>query len=234
MIKYSVEVALDNETLAALNNGFQMQVYKGVKTANPGGALPTVWFEVAEFARAVTASWSETYGGYFSNTKVIQGVTVDTTTQQPMSAGNVITLAEDGSASVSTKGGVKNGFSFVSEKTTTWTSGLLVAPKGQPLAPVCAFPQYGAVGNIIQPYQKVLILFTQTQLDTGAVVETAVSTSVSIILSPSKPDISVAFNINSGWDTKGDPQVKANPQNFALAPDLIIPSATLKNLSKEA
>ena len=74
----------------------------------------------------------------------------------------------------------------------------MVVPQGQPLAPVCTFPQYGAVGNIIEPYQKILILFTQDQLDTGAVVETAVSTSVSIILSPSTPSISVGFDINKG------------------------------------
>ncbi len=31
MTKYSVNVELDNETLDALKNGFEMQVFKGVK-----------------------------------------------------------------------------------------------------------------------------------------------------------------------------------------------------------
>lgn len=171
--------------------------------------------------------WSETYGGYFSNSKVEQGVTVDISSGKPMEAGNVITLAADGSTSVSSQGGRQGAFSFSSEKDSTWTSGLMVAPVGQKLAPVCAFPQYGAVGNVIEPYQKVLILFTQKQLDTGAVVETAVSKSVSIILSPSKPTIFVDFNINKGWDTKGDTRAKENPQNFGMAPDLIVPNPKL-------
>jgi hypothetical protein len=143
-----------------------------------------------------------------------------------MNAGDVITLHQDGSATVSTSGGVQGAFSFVSQKSTTWTSGLMVAPEGQPLAPVCAFPQYGAIGNVIEPYEKVLILFTQKQLDTGAVVKTAVSESVSIILSTSKPTIDVSFNINKGWDTGGDPRAVKNKQNFELAPDLIIPAPT--------
>jgi hypothetical protein len=233
MTKYSVNVELDDETLKALKNGFQMQVFKGVKTANPGGALPTVWFEVQEFSTTVTTSWSETYGGYFSDTQIIQGVTVNTSTQKSMNPGDVITLADDGSVSVSTAGGVPDSFSFKSNKQKAWTSGLMVAPEGQKLAPVCVFPQYGAVGNIIQPYQKILILFTQKQLDTGAVVETAVSTSVSITLATSAPGIAVAFNINKGWDTKGSPQAKVNPMNFAMAPELIIPSPSLANMMND-
>lgn len=222
---YEVDINLDNDTLDALAQGFQMQVFKGVKSANSKGALPTVWYTIEEFSSTVKSSWSETYGGYFSDTNIREGVTVDISTQQPMNPGDVITLSESGSASVSTSGGVEGAFSFDSKKETTWTSGLLVAPEGQKLAPVCAFPQYGAVGNIIAPYEKVLILFTQKQLDTGAVVETAVSKSISIILSTQTPKVTVGFNINTGWDTKGNPQAKENPMNFALAPDLIVPAA---------
>ena len=120
-----------------------MQVYKGVKSASHKDALPTVWYTVSDFSNQVISKWSETYGGYFSDTKVKEGVTVNTRSGKPMSAGDVITLNEDGTTSVSTKG-VQGAFAFASEKETTWTSGLMVAPEGQPLAPVCAFTQYGA------------------------------------------------------------------------------------------
>lgn len=228
---YEVDISLDNATLAALNSGWQMQVYKGVKTSNPGGALPTVWYTVSKFSSLVKTLWSESYGGYFSDSTVASGVTVDIQTQDPMNAGDVINLNADGSSSVSTTGGVPNAFAFTSDKAETWTSGLLVAPEGEPLAPCCAFPQYGSVGNVIEPYEKVLILFTQDQLDTGAVVETAVSTSVSIILSPSMPTAAVSYDINSGWNTNGNPQAAVNPMNFTLAPELIVPSATAANLA---
>jgi len=142
-----------------------------------------------------------------------------------MNPGDVITLLASGGSSVSTIGGTKEAFSFLSEKTTTWTCGMLVTPQGGKAAPICAFPQYGAIGNIIQPYEKVLFLFTQAQLDTGSVVQTALTKSVSCTLSPDQPEITVAFNINKGWDTGGNPQAKQNPVQFNLAPDLIIPSA---------
>lgn len=234
MATYSITIDLDEETLAAFkNNNFQMQVYKGVKTSGPVGALPTVWFDVDTFSSKVKVSWEEKFGGYFSNTQVRNGVVVDISTQKPMEPKNVITLSNSGSASVSTEGGVPGAFAFKSEQDSEWTSGLLSKNSKGEFAPICAFPQYGSVGNIMIPYQKVLILFTQAQLDTGAVVETALSTSVSIILSTQGPTANVAYNINKGWDTKGNIQASANPQNFALAPDLIVPSASLKNIYEE-
>ncbi|GBF84352.1 hypothetical protein [Aphanothece sacrum] len=225
---YTVSIALDNETLTALNNGtWQMQVYKGCKSPNASAALPTVWYTVpkTKFSNEIKTSWHTPYGGYFSNTSVTAGTTVNTSTNQPMSPGDVITLNANGSASVSTSGGVSGAFSFLSQKTETWTCGLLVTPKGGEASPICAFPQYGAAGNLIQPYEKVLILFTQAQLNIGAVVQTSLTKSVSCVLSTSQPKISVAFNINSGWNTMGNPQAKQNPIQFDLAADLIIPLA---------
>jgi len=225
---YTVKVKLDNETLSALQIGeWQMQVYKGCKSPNATAALPTVWFAVPndDFSSTIEFKWDTPYGGYFSNTQVQAGVTVNTSTNQPMQPGNVITLKPNGSAEVSTTGGTPGAFSFLSEKTETWTCGMLVAPDGKDASPICAFPQYGAGANVIEPYEKVLILFTQAQLDTGAVVQTALTKSVSCILSTSEPTIPVGFNINTGWDTMGNPQAKENPVEFNLAPDLIIPPA---------
>ena len=79
-MNYTVKITLDDETLRALSNGFQMQAFKGVKASNPSGALPTVWTSVDSFSNTVTISWSESYGGYFSDTVVKQGVVVDTST----------------------------------------------------------------------------------------------------------------------------------------------------------
>ncbi|NEP62462.1 MAG: hypothetical protein F6K31_36960 [Symploca sp. SIO2G7] len=225
---YMVKVTLDDETLSALSIGqWQMQVYKGCKSPNATAALPTVWYAVPnkDFSNSIESKWDTPYGGYFSNTSVTAGVTVNTSTNQPMQPGDVITLKSNGSTQVSTTGGTPGAFSFLSEKTETWTCGMLVAPDGKNASPICAFPQYGAAGNVIEPYEKVLILFTQAQLDTGAVVQTALTKSVSCTLSTSEPTISVAFNINKGWETMGNPQAKENPVNFNLAPDLIIPPA---------
>ncbi len=225
---YTVNISLDNDTLTQLQNGkWEMQVYKGCKSPNAAAALPTVWYTVpnSDFANKISSSWDTPYGGYFSHTSVTAGTVVNTATSQPMSPGDVITLKANGAASVSTSGGKSGAFSFLSEKEETWTCGMLViSEKGQP-SPICAFPQYGAAANVIEPYEKVLILFTQSQLDTGAVVQTALTKSVSCILSTSEPVIDVAFNLNKGWDTKGNPQAKENPIQFELAPDLIIPSA---------
>lgn len=232
MTTYSVKISLDDTTLNALNNGFKLQVFKGVKAASPAGGLPTVWLTVDQFSNEVVLSWQENYGGYFSKTSVQEGNVVDVSTSNPMSPGDVITLSNSGSSSVSTIGGVPGAYCFESQKTDMWTSGLISAVNGKDPTPICAFPQYGAVGNIMAPYDKILVLFTQGQVDTGAVLETALSKSVSVILSTLTPTATLAFNINTGWDTMGNPQAKQNPQNFALAPDLIVPSVSLQNMAR--
>lgn len=232
MATYSVKIKLDDETLNALNNGFQLQAFKGVKAASPAGGLPTVWLTVNKFSSDVVISWQENFGGYFSKTNVQEGNTVDISTSNPMNPGDVITLSKSGSSSVTTIGGVPGAYCFESQQEITWASGLLSAATGQSPTPICAFPQYGAVGNIMAPYEKILILFTQGQVDTGAVLETAVSKSVSVILSTLTPSATLGFSINKGWDTQGNPQAKQNPQNFSLAPDLIVPSVSLQNMAR--
>lgn len=227
MPDYQVNIALDNTTLGALENeNYQMQVYKGVQAGLSDGALPTVWFTLDIFSSKVTVSWSVDYEGYFSDTPIAVPVTVDITTNQPMELGNVITLETDGSSEVTTTDGVSTAYSFLSNQETTWTCGLMTAANGGDPAPICAFPIHQTTGVVIEPYEKILILFTQTELDTGSVVQTAVSESISITLSPDTPKFDTSFDIDKGWDTNGSPQAVENPVNFDMAPDLIVPPAS--------
>lgn len=229
-MQYEVHINLDDDTLSALSQGFQMQIFKAVKSANPSSnALPTVWYIFNEFSNAVNFSWNTKYGGYFSNIDVDDGNKIDISTKQPMKPGDLITLMEDGSSSVSTTGGVKGAFKFESKKENTWTSGMMVSPEGCPLSPICAFPQYGTSSNIFKPYEKILIFFTQRKLEVGDAVKQTSSKSISIIFPDSTATISVGFNINTGWDTKGNPNATANPMDFDLAKDLIIFSKKINN-----
>ena len=225
---YTVTISLDNDTLMALQYGqWQMQVYKGCKSPGASAALPTVWYTVpnSEFSSTNTVSWDTPYGGYFSNTTCQAGATVNTSTQEPMQLGSVMTLSTTGSASVSTSGEMPEAFTFLSEKQETWACGMLVNPQGRVPSPICAFPQSGAMANVIKPYEKVLILFTQDRLDVGTIVRVALTHSVSCTLSTSNPNIEVEFSISMGWNTKGNPNARPNPIHFELAPDLIIPGA---------
>jgi hypothetical protein len=221
MPQYQVNIELDSTTLAALKAGnFQMQVYKGAKTTATG--FPVVWFTLTEFSSVVSLYWETNYGGYFSNTIAEPKATVVMSTSSPMNLGDVFTLETDGSGVLSS-GGPVTAYSFESDIQEQWTCGLTATVNGGQPSAICAFPQYATMDNLIEPYEMILILFTQTPLNTGSVVETAVSQSVSMTLSPSDADLSVSFNINKGWDTQGSPYAIVNAPNFELAPALIIP-----------
>ncbi|MEE9581082.1 MAG: hypothetical protein V3V74_07200 [Nitrosomonadaceae bacterium] len=222
MPQYQVNVALDAATLAALQNGFSMQAFKGAKASAPAGAQPTLWFQLDQFSSTVSVNWEEHFGGYFSNTPIHKDVVVNISTGKEMSLGQILTLQTDGECTLNS-GGVSTAYNFASEQEQTWTCGLTVSANGQDASAICAFPQYGAVNNVIEPYEKVLLLFTQAQITTGAVVETAVSSSVSVILSPQNPTADLKFDINRGWDTEGNPYATENAADFAMATDLIIP-----------
>lgn len=222
---YKVTVTLDDETLKALSEGFQMQVFKGVKSAAYASALPTVWLTVPQekFSSSVDITWAEEYGGYFSHTMVQPGIHVDSSTGKPMEPGQTMILHSDGSSTVSSADGVPGAFTFESKRTETWTCGLMSKGNGGALSPVCAFPQYGPIANFIMPYQRILILFTQMPLSTGTIVKTAVTTSVTITLSPQMPTATVPYNINTGWTVDGSQYQTANPPHFKIASALIVP-----------
>jgi len=220
---YTVLIKLDNETIRLLKkDGFKMLVFKGVKSANIGGVLPTVWFTNNLLASQISLSWESNYGGYFSDGDLQSGELIEPTFESPMRAGDVMTY-NNGIPRILTKGGVEGSFSIISDNSSEMISGFLAKNPNRRLAPVCAFPQFATMNNLVRPYEKVLILFTQNGLETGTATSTALSVSISIILTNVNNTAEVAFNINKGWDTKGNPQATLNPKNFSLAKDLIIP-----------
>lgn len=226
MPTYQVNIALDSNTLAALNNGgYQMQVYKGARSSAHKAGFPVVWFTLSEFSPNVSLNWTTDYGGYFSDTIAEPEATVVLSTASPMELGEVFTLNSDGSGTLSS-GGLDTAYSFESLIPEQRTCGLTATSPGGQISPICAFPQYASIENILEPYEMILVLFTQTPLNTGSVVQTAVSKSVSMILSPSVPSLDVSFDIETSWNTGGSLYAKANPANFELAPALIIPPAS--------
>lgn len=226
MPNYSVNIALDSATLTALSNGnYQMQVFKGAQSPAASAGQPVVWFALSQFSSTVNISWTDSYGGFFSNTIPEPGAVVTIATSSPMNLGDIFTLQATGQGAL-TSGGPATAYSFESLEQTEWSCGLTTAAcGGQPTA-ICAFPQYSTIDNLIEPYEMVLVVFTQTPVNTGSVVQTAVSTSVSIVLAPSEPNCSVSFDINKGWDIGDQANVAVNPPNFELAPALIIPPAS--------
>jgi len=226
MANYSIQIAFNDVTLTALKqNGWQLRAFKGVK--GPQGGIPTLWFSINEFSSTASISWEDEYGAYVDNKQLNSGVQVDISSNQPIDAGDVMTLNDDGRTSISTNGGMANAFTIYNAKQEEWLCGITQSANGNPPSSICAFNLYGSSMDIMEPYEKVVLLFATSQMDTGTVVEEAESASVEIVLSLDNPSVQLAFDINKSWDTKGNPNVSFNPLPIDLASKLIIPGPGL-------
>ncbi len=224
MTQYSVSIEIDQQTLPILmSNAFTLYAFLGVNTPNPSGAMSTVWSTLDQFLTITAISWDDEVSGYFSNTPISNGTVVDTSNQKPLSPGDVMTLSESGTTSVSSGGGAPNSFTLKSEQSAQWSSGLSVKNTNQGVySPTGAFPQLNSADNMISPSQKLLLFFSQGQYAKGTVIETAIAESISFMLSANNPTASVRYDIQTGWDIQGNPNAKLNPANISLSSELII------------
>lgn len=220
---YSISISLDDTTLSDLQqNGYALQVFKGAK-GNSTSACPTVWTSVTKFSSDVTISWVENYGAYVDNQTVANGVVVNIGSFQPMDLGDTMTLAADGSTSVSTVG-TSGAISIVNEQQSEWLCGMTQSANGSAPTATCAFPLFGAGSvDLMEPYESLVLVFASAPVATGTVVEEALSSSVTVTLSGSETEVALSFDMNTGWDTNGNPYAKVNPDPINLAQTLIVP-----------
>lgn len=218
---YSISISLDNETLAALQaNGYQLQVFKGVK--GPSSGRPTLWSGITTFAPQVKLSWQVQYGGYTDLQTLQNGIVVNASGQRQMELGDTLTLESDGSLSLSTNG-MEGAFAIASNQTQEWLCGLTQSMNGAAPSAICAFPLFGQQTDYMEPYETVALVFASGQIDTGTVVEEAESSFCLVTLSGSNTSIGLSFDINKGWDTNGNPAAAVFQNSVSLASKLIVP-----------
>jgi hypothetical protein len=220
---YGITVTLDSYTLGKLQAGnYSLQVFKGAK-GNQSTALPTLWFSVSQFSSTVALNWTEQYGAYVDNQTVADGVVVDISSEKAMNLGDLMTLLSDGDTNVTTTGGRDGAITVFSQQTTEWLCGMTQSMNGSAPTPICAFPLFGSQADLMEPYETVVLMFASAQVATGTVVEEAISSSITVTLSGSAPTITVAFDMNLGWNSGGNPAAIVNPLPINLAEVLIVP-----------
>ncbi|MFB9845027.1 hypothetical protein [Mucilaginibacter ginsenosidivorans] len=220
---YGITVALDSYTLGKLQAGnYSLQVFKGAK-GNQSTALPTLWFSVTEFSATVSLKWTEQYGAFVDNQTIANGVVVDISSSKAMNLGDLMTLLSDGDTNVTTTGGRDGAITVFSQQSNEWICGMTQSMNGSAPTPICAFPLFGSQADLMEPYETVVLMFASGQVATGTVVEEAISSSVTITLSGAAPSVAVAFDMNLGWNTSGNPYAVVNPLPINLAETLIVP-----------
>ncbi|WP_437897704.1 hypothetical protein [Sorangium sp. So ce124] len=226
---YQINIAMDQNTFNALEaGGFYLYGFKGVQTSIQGGA-PLVWFQTKTFSLDTTISWEEQYQGYTSQSAIIPGGKIKASASYDMNLSDILQVTSPAGTGTVVTGGTQNAISIANQTTTQMVCGIsqVQSVSGSPVAtPLCAFPLYGNMLDVFAPIQLVLLEFATTAVNTGTVIFQAFSQAALINLT-SEPEVSLSFDINTGWNSSGNPNVQLVPAGANLAPLLLQSSASL-------
>ncbi|WP_099608935.1 hypothetical protein [Vibrio coralliilyticus] len=228
MTTYSVTIRLDAASIAALQ-GHQLQVFKGVKACDPDQGVSTVWATVDRFYHLIHLSWRSECHGFFHVGSLHDDDAVVPTWTEPVQPGELLTL-EKGAQLTRTVTGARDAYTLLNRVGRPVWAGLMSALRtyqqgGRP-SPLCVFPHRDGDTRVLEPYEKIVLVFSPKKRAVGTAVKQCIARSVSLHFFSSISHISVDYSHQRGWDTLGNPVAKRNGMNLLLAPELIVPSFT--------
>ncbi|ERB63368.1 hypothetical protein TW78_22215 [Vibrio coralliilyticus] len=228
MTTYSVTIRLDDASLAALK-GHQLQVFKGVKASAPDKGVSTVWATVSELNHLITLTWQPNYQGFFHAGPLHEEQQATPDLSDVLTLGDTFALATR-QKTVRLQDGVADAYTLRNQTGRPMWAGVMAEARAYqtPLgaSPFCVFPQRNNERLVLEPYEKIVLVFSQQPRELGTVVRQCTARSVSLHFFSSVTHISVDYSHRRGWDTLGNPVAKRNPMNLLLASELIVPSFT--------
>lgn len=199
---YEIDFTLSSDTLTALDSGnYNLYGFKAVQTSQGGGA-PLVWFQLApnHFSTSMTLKWTEQYQAYTSSSEITPGYQITAGYSAPVTLGQTLQVGANGFGPV-VGGGDPQAISINNTIAQQFTCGISQSAADGSTNPLCAFPLYGNQLDVIVPIEKVLLLFSTTPVNTGAVVEQAYGPGILVDLTGATPARrgGIAYDINLGW-----------------------------------
>jgi hypothetical protein len=222
---YKVEIDMSSDTVSKLRNGlYNLYGFKSVQTDTNGGA-PLVWFATEEYSTVTQVDWQEQYAAYTSTQTEIPDGTVTATTTVNIDLGETFKVDGDGgTGEVMASGPSITAIAIDNKTTAPYTCGL-AQNVGGVVTPLCDFPLYGGHQVVIAPVEKVLLMFSSSPYDTGAVVEQAFSPGILIDLTANNSR-KVSYDINLGWTWDGGAWAQQVPADSNLVAMLIDVTST--------
>ena len=223
---YKITITMTGDTVTTLQtNGYSLYGFRVVSASK--GAKPVAWFKGDIFELTNTLAWDEQYEAYTSRNEVASGVKIDTSASYPIDMAEILEVNNPmGIGEVSHTGGTEGAICILNKTNQPLTCGISQpAPQGGGTNPICAFPLLGTNMDEIVPVEKIFLMFSAKQIDTGVVVEKAFGPGVLIDLT-GVDSRAVKYDANAGWSWDGDAgwaTVHTATQN--LVPLVIQPSA---------
>ncbi|MFT2016252.1 hypothetical protein ACMA1D_10475 [Streptomyces sp. 796.1] len=196
----------------------------GFKAVNADGAKngrPVVWFAYSDLLETVSVDWEERYGTFIATGQEVPSGTIKASTKREVKLGEIMTVSPKGGVTLSTTGGQSGRISVKSEASKLYTTGVSQKNINGEMLPIAAFPLHGQTTVIMQPLNKVLLTFSNTDLSNSLVKETAIAKSVLVDMTQNAAPVTIGYTINVGWDTRGLTNVEKVETNADIVGKLI-------------
>jgi hypothetical protein len=225
---YSITFAMPQATVDTLSaNNFSLFGFKAVKSTSKGS--PVVWFNTNVYGIGTELAWTVQYQAYTTNAAIVPGGQIKATNAYNIDLGqSLLVNTPQGTGTVNTGIGVPGAISVVSNVSSQLTCGISqLQPNSTTASPMCAFPLFGNMTDVIAPIEKVLIMFAAGPINNGTVIVLSSSQGVLVDLTAENDVTGIKFDINKGWDTGGQANCTLVPSNSNLIPLLVQPSGSL-------
>lgn len=216
---YSINVTMSSATVTQLiKNNFSLYGFKAVKTTQSGGA-PLVWFQTGSYSTTTGVSWQEQFQAYTSSSQIIANGQILASNSNNINLNQTMNVDVGGVGTV-VNGGTAGAISILNQTTTQYTCGISQTTGSGDTNPLCAFPLFGLNMDVIAPIEKVMLMFSSAQVNTGTVIQKAYSPGIFIDLTANN-SVSVNYDINAGWSWGGFSWAQQVTANADMAPLLI-------------
>jgi hypothetical protein len=222
-MQYQVTIQMTQATVEALSdNGFNLYAFKAV--SGPSNGVPVVWFLTQTYGLTTTIQWSESYQAYtMVSTQIGPNTTVTADNPYSIDLGGVLTVETPLGTGGVTIGGDPGAITILNNTSTPFICGITQMVNGQQ-SPLCAFPLFGNNEDLIEPVEKVFLMFATNTVDTGTVLERSFSQGVLIDLTGVGAR-QVSYDLNAGWSAESAPWAQICNPNANLVGLLIEPAA---------
>lgn len=198
-VEYSINIKMSSATARELSDdGYDLYGFKAVKASGTGS--PLVWLETDNYSTNTRISWKQNYQVYTSNTEINADSKIEASHSAPISLGQVLTIDHNTGTGEVRKGGPKNAISVQNRTQRRFTVGISQKPRNSKYTnPLCALRLNPNHDNIIQPIEKIMLIFATQSIDTGTVIYKAFGPGVLIDLT-AEPSREIKYDVSKGWD----------------------------------
>ncbi len=229
---YQITITMPQSSLDSLvNENAFLYAFKAVQSEQPASGAPLVWFKLGApgYSLDTVLNWQVQYQAYTSTNTIVPNGQVTASFNADIDLGQALHVTGVGGDGQVKDDGTPKALTIANDTTTPFTCGIsapAVTPAGPVSNPICAFPLYGESGDVFVPIEKVLLMFSTKEVDTGTVIEQSYSAGVLVDVTGGIPR-TVNFDINGGWAWDGGRWAVSIPFNEQLVPLLIEPSSNV-------